>query len=117
MTCAKQVVRATIVTPAGNVYTGENDCLNPQLFCPRAGMPSGVGYALCTHVCQQTAHAEVNALKAAGREAAGATLYLEGHTYCCHSCLVAATSYGIAEVVIGSPPTKKEVQYECTCKG
>ena len=35
--CVKQVVRATIITPGGERFVGENLCRNPQAVCPRAG--------------------------------------------------------------------------------
>ncbi len=36
--CAKQVVRATIVTPDGQRFVGENDCRTPQQECPRGDL-------------------------------------------------------------------------------
>ena len=104
--CAKQVVRATIITPDGERFYGENDCLNAQQVCPRADMPSGVGYELCETVCRQTAHAEINALRAADSKAVGATLYLEGHTYICSHCMNACVNRGIVRTVIGPPPKR-----------
>jgi deoxycytidylate deaminase len=103
--CAKQTVVATIVTPDGRRFVGTNYCENAQQVCPRAGMPTGQGYKLCRDVCRQPAHAEVNALASAGAAAAGATLYLQGHTYACASCLACCESAGIVEVIIGAPPS------------
>jgi hypothetical protein len=100
--CVKQRVVATIVTKDGKLFVGENHCLTPQTVCPRAGMPTGVGYELCKSVCNQVGHAEVVALEAAGENARGATLILEGHTYACQSCLNAATEAGIERVVVNS---------------
>ncbi|MEM5371319.1 hypothetical protein V4C53_35540 [Paraburkholderia azotifigens] len=102
--CVKQTVTATVVTPSGDRYSATNHCMNPQTECPRAGMPTGVGYDLCVSVCQQTAHAEMNAVRFAGDAARGATLYLQGHTYACDSCRAAAREAGIAWLVIGTPP-------------
>lgn len=102
--CAKQVVTATIVTPGGSRFVGTNHCDNAQLTCPRGGMPSGVGYELCLEICQQSGHAEVNAILASGGAAAGGVLYLEGHTYACDACQTAVAAAGIAEIVIGTPP-------------
>lgn len=101
--CVKQTVKATIVTQGGEVFVGTNHCLNAQLTCPRADMPTGVGYELCRSVCQQPAHAEVNAIAEAGQHARGATLFLEGHTYACAPCLSACEEAGIASVIIGPP--------------
>lgn len=102
--CAKQITRATIIALDGSRYVGENVCLNPQLACPRGGMPTGVGYELCSSVCRQTGHAEVNAVRAAGEAARGGTLYLEGHSYACEPCKAAVAAAGIVEIVIGAPP-------------
>ena len=102
--CAKQVVTATVVAVTGRRFIGINYVNNPQGACPRADMPTGVDYELCRSVCDQPAHAEINALKAAGAEAHGATLYLEGHTYACRTCQVAAYAAGVIDIVIGVPP-------------
>jgi len=106
--CAKQTVRATIVTPSGMRFVGENDCLNPQTACPRADMKTGEGYHLCVQVCKQTGHAEINALKAAGPAARGAVMYVEGHTYACEPCQLAALDAGIRFIVLGAPPAQGE---------
>ena len=102
--CAKQVVTATIVTPSGKRYIGNNYCLKPQTECPRKDMPSGQGYHLCKEVCFQPRHAEANALLAAGEEARGAYLFLEGHTYACDSCQRLALDAGVRSIIIGAPP-------------
>lgn len=101
--CAKQTVTATVVARDGRRFVGTNYCRNAQPACPRSGMPSGIGYKLCRDICEQPAHAEVNALMAAGEHAEGATLYLEGHTYACESCKAAADAAGVARIVIGAP--------------
>lgn len=99
--CVKQTVTATVVTADGTRYVATNHCMNPQTECPRADMPTGVGYELCKSVCQQPAHAEVNAINLAGDAARGAVLYLEGHTYACEACKSAAEQAGIARIVMG----------------
>lgn len=109
--CVKQTVTATIITPAGDEFTGTNHCLTPQMKCPREGMPSGVGYELCRTVCNQPAHAEPNAILLAvgivGRNAVrGSTLRVEGHTYACDSCKAVARAAGIARLIVAG----KEVQ-------
>lgn len=105
MTCAKQLVTATIVAKDGRRFVGTNACANPQAVCPRGGMPTGQGYELCTSVCQQQqGHAEVQALRAAGEAAIGATMYLQGHTYACETCQVACLKAGAVDLVIGPPP-------------
>jgi deoxycytidylate deaminase len=102
--CVKQSVMATIIAVDGSRYIGTNHCMRPQATCPRASMPTGVGYELCKEVCQQEGHAEVNAVRIAGEKTRGATLYLEGHTYACDNCIATATAAGIDRVVIGAPP-------------
>lgn len=105
-TCAKQVVKATIITADGQRFFGTNHCLNAQAACPRGSLPSGVGYEMCRDVCSQPAHAEVNALaQAIGSDLTGATLYLEGHTYACRACSRAVREAGLTnEIIIGAPP-------------
>ena len=102
--CVKQRVRATIITATSRRFVGENDCANPQTVCPRADMPTGVGYHLCKEICQQGSHAEIAALDAAQESSVGATLYLDGHTYACIMCKMACAAAGIYEIIIGSPP-------------
>ncbi len=104
MTCAKQTVTATIITPDGRHFVGTNFARNPQVACPRGDMPTGVGYELCQSVCRQGAHAEVNAIAAARAAAVGAKLYLEGHSYACAPCQAACAAAGIAQIIIGGPP-------------
>ena len=102
--CAKQVVTATIVTPDGNRFVGTNWCATPQEVCPRADMPTGVGYHLCASVCHQSGHAEIDAIRNAGAvRLTGATLYLEGHTYACEPCKAACAAAGITSIIIGAP--------------
>lgn len=102
--CAKQVVTATIVALDGQRFVGTNGCCNPQEFCPRGDAPTGIGYEKCVDVCQQTGHAEINALKAAGDAARGATLWLEGHTYACQDCWKATRAAGLLRIMYAPPP-------------
>jgi hypothetical protein len=105
MTCAKLTIRATIITPNGERFVGTNWVRNPQPTCPRAGMPTGVGYELCKSICDQPAHAEVNACLAAGEKARGGVLYLEGHYYACEPCKRCCEEHGVT-IVIGAPPAE-----------
>jgi deoxycytidylate deaminase len=102
--CAKQQVRCTLVHPDGRRWVGENLCANAQETCPRAGMPTGQGYELCASVCRQMGHAEEQAARTAGLEAAGARAYLEGHTYACDNCKSVLLRAGVREITIGAPP-------------
>lgn len=94
--CVKQNVVARLHTADGNVFVGTNRCHNPQTECPRdvQGMRSGEGYHLCTQICQQAAHAEVDAIRQAGEKAKGSIIYLAGHNYACGSCQDAAKAVG-----------------------
>lgn len=102
--CVKQQVFCTIIATNGNIYVGENHCRNPQNVCPRADMPSGVGYELCKSVCDQVGHAEVVAISLAGVDSLGSSAYLEGHTYVCDSCKSALNDAGVSEVYVSTPP-------------
>ena len=103
--CAKQVVIATLVAKNGTYFVSSNHCATPKEYCQRAGMPSGEGYDLCQSVCGQSGHAEVNAIKLAGKFASGGVLYITGHTYACDSCVSAAKLAGVMKIIIGAPPT------------
>jgi deoxycytidylate deaminase len=99
--CVKQVITAIIIN-GDKVFVGSNHCGNPQTTCPRdeQGFKTGEGYHLCKEVCNQDAHAEVDACIKAGEHAKGATLILLGHYYCCDNCIKVMEEYGIAQVKI-----------------
>lgn len=101
--CAKQTVVAVIETADGRTFAGTNACRNPQNVCPRdlAGFKTGEGYELCLDVCQQTGHAEKNALEAAGKHAQGAVMRIYGHAYACAECTRQARSAGITDLIVG----------------
>ena len=99
--CVKRRVVATIITPDGRRFVGENECDISGAVCPRVerGLPTLAGYEPCDAV-----HAESNALRGAGGEARGATLFLEDHTYACEPCRRACEAAGVTRIVIGAPP-------------
>ena len=97
--CAKRIVTAVLVAADGRRFTGTNYCENAQPSCPRGDMPGGVGYELCRDVCQQPAHAEVNAIAAAGDAARGSTIYID-HTWACCACKNAAHEAGVLDIVV-----------------
>ena len=101
--CVKQIVVATLVTLENEVFVGTNRCMQPQVTCPREkhNMKSGEGYHLCTEVCQQVGHAEVDAITQAGEKAKGAIIYLEGHTYACENCKSSAQQAG-SEIIVAN---------------
>lgn len=101
--CAKQQVTATLVDKSGMFYVATNGCENPQAVCPRGDLPSGVGYELCEHVCRQRGHAEVQAIKLAGKRAMGGTLFLQGHTGPCDHCSATAQTAGVTQIIVGPP--------------
>jgi deoxycytidylate deaminase len=97
--CAKRTVRCLLVTPHG-CFSGSNACENPQAVCPRA---PGEGYEKCKTVCQQGAHAEIQALElaqAAGASIKGAVAYVSGHHYVCEPCGAALKAAGAMQVVV-----------------
>ena len=84
--CAKVQVICIIHLPDGSKYRGENTCATPQEVCPR--LP-GEGYSKCGSVCNQTGHAEVNAIAAViadGKQVAGGHAVLHNHTWFCRDC-------------------------------
>jgi deoxycytidylate deaminase len=99
--CAKQTTVAIIVS-GDKVFIGTNSCKNPQKVCPRdeQGFKTGEGYHLCKEICNQGAHAEVDACQKAGEFANGAILMLFGHYYCCENCKNVMKQYGIKNVKI-----------------
>ena len=103
--CIKQRVYAMIEIGDKKVF-GTNKMLNDEVTeCPRdmQGYVNGAGYHLCKEVCQQNAHAEVDAIKNAeilGIDINGGKLTLVGHTYCCNDCKSAMDIAGIVEVEI-----------------
>ncbi len=101
--CAKQVVRAVLVTRKGNVYEGTNWCKAPQKECPRKDLATGEGYERCVEVCHQRAHAEINAIHSAeaieGHDLSGSVMVLFGHYYACEECLNEAAVHGVQIVV------------------
>lgn len=106
--CAKRTVRCAIYT-ADVAYLGSNECANPQPACPRE---PGEGYAKCKSVCQQGAHAEIQALEraqAAGADLKGSIAYVVGHHYICEACGIALRDAGVESVTIVLNPTKELV--------
>ena len=97
--CTKQTTIA-IIEKDGNYWIGTNWCHTPQKECPRANMPSGIGYDKCRDICGQMGHAEENALRSAGTNASGATLYLIGHTRVCENCRSLMDMAGIKDTIL-----------------
>ena len=96
--CAKRSVECTLFDPEGYVYIGRNDCANPQPTCPR--LP-GEGYEKCKSICDQAGHAEIEALRAAGRNGAkGAHATLTGHYWMCEPCGRALREAGVLSITI-----------------
>jgi deoxycytidylate deaminase len=95
--CAKRQVECTITSPDGWQWIGRNDCANPQPVCPRG---PGEGYEKCKTICQQAGHAEIEALKAAGSDARGATATLAGHYWICEPCGAALRDAGVKRLEI-----------------
>ena len=100
MTCAKTKVEAELILADGSVYHGENWCAKPQETCPRdeAGYSSGQGYHLCKSVCEQPAHAEIDAIQKAqtdGKCVKNATMRVFNIHWICGPCTDATKALGI----------------------
>lgn len=95
--CAKQTVNCVIIAENGKRYSGTNYCNNAQPSCPRE---VGEDYAKCKTICQQSGHAEINALAAAGENARGGRAVLSGHTYVCMDCQHALFAAGIKSISV-----------------
>jgi deoxycytidylate deaminase len=96
MSCAKKKVLCFLISEDLEVFIGENNCLNPQPACPRE---QGEGYEKCKTICQQTAHAEVNAIAKAGAKARGAKALVLHKRVCC-DCQDALDSAGVKSVTL-----------------
>lgn len=102
--CAKRRVVCHIMTAEGPTFTGENDCANPQPVCPR--LP-GEDYTKCQTICQQSGHAEIEALRAVRAstyDAEGAVALLEGHYWMCEPCGRALRDAGVRMVKLVLAP-------------
>lgn len=101
MTCAKQSVICCLLDEENQIISvGSNWCKNPQEECPRKDFPTGMGYALCSVICQQNAHAEVDALNNLGENTQPKTCILVGHYYCCQGCYEALKKKGVKNFII-----------------
>lgn len=101
--CLKQRVNAVIVSKDNQIVFGTNNINNKVDCCPRANSKSGEDYHFCKDVCNQNAHAEVDAINNALKnniDINEATLYLIGHTYCCNNCLENLKKYNITNIII-----------------
>lgn len=98
MSCAKKKVLCFLISKDLEVFIGENNCLNPQPTCPRE---PGEGYEKCKSICQQTAHAEVNAIAVAGAKARGAKAFILHKRVCC-DCQSSLDEAGVDSVTLVS---------------
>lgn len=102
MSCAKRIVRCTIITSDGKAYSGENACEVPQVKCPRR---RGEGYTKCKTICQQIEHAEIAALEKAkyysGFESlVGSMAIITGIDHLCKECARALSAAGVDEIIL-----------------
>jgi hypothetical protein len=93
--CAKVTVTCTLSHPDGRKFVGTNWCANPQKTCPRE---PGEDYTKCKTVCDQYGHAEADALRVAGADAAECTARINGHTYYCMACQHALFAAGVVSL-------------------
>ena len=88
--CKKQSTGAVVVQQGKIISSGCNAGKKVET-CPRETKKykTGEGYHLCKEVCNQKAHAEIDAINNAissQAETNGANLYLYGHWWCCKNC-------------------------------
>lgn len=104
--CPKREVIASIITKNKEMVMGTNYITNifvTECHRVKRGYKRGEGWHLCKDICQQPAHAEINAIREANRrgyDLKGATLFLQGHNYICDDCAKCIEGYGVAEVII-----------------
>lgn len=98
--CSKTEVVA-IITDGKTRSVGFNYCESPVEKCPRI---DGEGYEKCKTICQQPAHAEINALREFKGDKTKAICYINGHTRVCDDCTKALN---VIPVVFGLP--KEEI--------
>lgn len=100
--CLKLQVGAVIVKDGESIGYGFNDAAPKEAYCPRADMPSGTAYFLCSTHCSQTHHSETMAINsvAPSMNCEGATIYIFGHYMICEECREAMIHYGIREVYL-----------------
>lgn len=103
--CLKQSVKALIVTLQGEQIFGSNHINNIITSCPRVeqGCKTGEGYQLCKDICNQGAHAEVDAIIQAQKQnisITGGTLYLVNHYYCCENCLSSMKEAKLSRAIV-----------------
>jgi tRNA(Arg) A34 adenosine deaminase TadA len=97
--CAKRRVVCRIWTRQG-IFTGTNDCDNPQPTCPRA---PGEGYEKCKTICRQKGHAEIAALDAALEARANlrqAEVEVFGHYHVCEHCARTLAEHGVNRIIV-----------------
>lgn len=115
--CLKQSVKALIVTPNGEQIFGSNHINNIVTSCPRVeqGCKTGEGYHLCKEVCNQGAHAEVDAIIQAQKQnlsISGGILYLVNHYYCCESCINSMKEAKLSKAVVLSETGNVVKEYD-----
>ena len=97
--CKDKTIIAVLRTTQ-DVYFGTNGVKHQPDNCPRnqANDKINQGYEKCTDVCQQPAHAEINAIQQAykaGDVVIGATINVYGTQHICQSCLYMLNLLGI----------------------
>ena len=99
--CAKTQVIAILYNKEDTEFAfGTNFCKNPQEICPRE---EGEGYEKCKSICDQPAHAEINAIKDAVNKnmtVEGSTMIILKHRDMCDNCRQFVTNYGVETVII-----------------
>lgn len=118
--CLKRHVIAYIVTPKGEMFVGTNEIKNTEIKeCPREkiGAKFGERYDLCHTECQQTGHAEINAIKSAGMtDLSGSTLFLWGMSKICDECKKELQYQGINDTILDISDAQREI-LDCGASG
>jgi len=105
--CRGRHVVAVVVGESAGVWVGNNGVDRQQALCPRR--TSGPDYVrggqwdICSRVCGQQGHAEVQALQAAGAGARGSTLLLFGHDTVCPACAARMAAAGVKCYLVADP--------------
>lgn len=99
--CTKRTVVA-IIKKGNKLWCGTNKTELQVEVCPKTWL--GEPFDVCKKTCGENIHAEIDALKKAGKNAKGATLYLIGHTFLCPDCERAVNKAGIKRVIFGKVP-------------
>jgi len=99
--CTKRTV-VCIIKKGNRFWYGTNKTEIQAEVCPKTW--EGEPFDVCDKTCGKVVHAEAEALKKAGKNAKGATLYLIGHSFLCPDCGKLAEKAGIKRLIFNKVP-------------